>query len=112
HLLLRPWEQQNQAFSNDSGSLETVPFSQKLFFGGQAYQLDWLAAAPNGEVKSSLRFTEQSVALGDLNITGKFIQRLVLPGETYQVVLDRPAATVKIPTGSYHQPEVRLEQGG
>jgi hypothetical protein len=111
-LLLRPWEQQNQAFNNDNGSLETVPFSQKLFFGGQAYQLDWLDAAPNGEVKPSLRFTEQSVALGDLNITGKFIQRLVLPGETYQVVLDRPAAMVKIPTGSYHQPEVRLEQGG
>jgi hypothetical protein len=112
HLLLRPWEKQNQAFNNDNGSLDAVPFSQKLFFGGQAYQLDWLAAAPNGEVKPSLRFTEQSVALGDLKITGQFIQRLLLPGETYQVVLDRPAATVKIPTGSYHQPEVRLEQGG
>ena len=112
HLLLRPWDKQNQAFNNDNGSLETVPFSQKLFFGGQAYQLDWQAAAPNGEVKPSLRFTEQSVALGDLKITGQYIQRLVLAGQTYQVVLDRPAATVKIPTGSYHQPNLRLEQGG
>ena len=112
HLLLRPWEQQNQAFNNFDGSLETVPFSRKLFFGGQAYQLDWLAAAPNGEVKPSLRFTEQSVALGDLKITGQYIQRLVLPSETYQAVLDRPAATVKIPMGSYYQPNLRLEQGG
>jgi hypothetical protein len=112
HLLLRPWEQHNQAFNNFNGSLETVPFSQKLFFGGQAYQLDWLAAAPNGEVKPGLRFTEQSVTLGDLKITGQYIQRLVLPGETCQVVLDRPAATVKVPTGSYNQPDVRLEQGG
>ena len=112
HLLLRPWEEQNQAFNNFNGSLEMVPFSQKFFFGGHAYQLDWLAAAPKGEVKPSLQFTEQSVPLGDLKITGQYIQRLVLPGENYQVVLDRPAATVKIPIGSYNQPNLRLEQGG
>jgi len=111
-LLLRPWEKQNQAFNNFDGSLETVPFSQKLFFGGQAYQIDWLNASPSGEVKPTLQFTEQSVVLGDLKITGQFIQRLILPGKNYLVVLDNPSATVKIPTGSYSQPTVRLERGG
>ena len=112
HLLLRPWEKQNQAFSTFSGSLDAVPFSQKIFFAGHAYQLDWLAAAPSGEVKPNLQFTEQSVALGDLKITGQFIQRLILPSGNYLVVLDNPAATVKVPTGSYNQPNIRLEQGG
>ncbi len=112
HLLLRPWEKQNQAFNNYNGSLDAVPFSPKLFFGGHAYQLGWRAAAPNGEVKPGLQFTEQSVALGDLKITGQYIQRLVLAGATYQVVLDHPAATVKVPTGSYNQPNIQLEQGG
>jgi hypothetical protein len=110
-LLLRPWESRNQPFNNGNGSLETFPFSQKLFFDGQAYQLAWLAGATNGEVKPALQFTEQSAALGDLKITGQNIQRLILLGGTYQVVLDHPGATVKIPVGSYDQPEVLLKQG-
>lgn len=112
HLLLRPWEKHDQAFNNYNGSLDAVPFSKKLFFGDHAYQLDWLASPPNGEVKPGLQFTEPSVTLGDLKITGQYIKRLVLASETYQVVLDHPAATVKVPTGSYNQPNVRLEQGG
>jgi hypothetical protein len=112
HLLLRPWEKQNQVFNTYNGSLDAVPFSKKIFFGGHAYQLDWLAASSGGEVKPTLQFTEQSVALGDLKITGQFIQRLTLSSGNYLVVLDQPAATVKIPTGSYNQPNLRLEQGG
>jgi hypothetical protein len=111
-LLLRPWEKRNQAFDIYNGSLATVSFNQKLFIGGHAYQLDWVTGAQNSEVEPAIQFTEQSVALGELQITGKYIQRLVLPGGPYLVVLDHPAATVKVPVGSYSQPNVRLEQGG
>ena len=100
-LLLRPWEKRNQPFNASSGSLATVPFSRNLFVDGHAYQLDLAVRSQDGEAKPSLQFTEQSVALGELKITGKFIQRLVLSGGPYLVVLDQPAGTVKIPVGSY-----------
>ncbi len=111
-LLLRPWEKRNQPFTTLPSSLDTVPFSRELFVDGQAYQLDLAARTPDSEAKLALQFTEQSVALGELKITGKFIQRLVLPGGSYLVVLDQPAASVKIPAGSYNKPDILLEQNG
>jgi hypothetical protein len=111
-LLLRPWEKRNQPFSADDGSLVTVPFSRKLFLDGHAYQLDLAVKPQDGEARPALQFTEQSAALGELKITGKFIQRLVLSGGPYLVVLDQPAAGVKVPTGSYIHSDILLEQNG
>ena len=109
-LLLRPWEKRNQTISVGVAS-DTVPLMQKLFVNGHAYQVTRITGLPNGEIKPTLQFAEQSAVLGELKITGKYIQRLILPGGPYLVVLDRPADTVKIPVGSYHQPNVLLEQG-
>lgn len=112
-LLLRPWEKRNQSFNAYDGSSTAVPFSRKLFVAGQAYQLAPVTRPQNGGVRLALQFTEQSVPLGELKITGKFIQRLVLPGGPYLVILDQPAAVVKIPAGSYSgHPGVQLEQNG
>jgi hypothetical protein len=125
-LLLRPWENRNQPFSATDRNLATVPLARKLFMDGHAYQLDWSGEPGKGMVSPVLQFAEQSAALGELTITGQFIGRLVLQGgrnvlaggkntlanEQYVVVLDQPAGTVKIPTGSYNQVEVRLEKNG
>jgi hypothetical protein len=111
-LLLRPWEKRNQPFTTARGSLATVPFSRKLFVDGRAYQVDLTAAPKDGEAGFSLQFTEQSVPLGELRITGQFIQRLVLPGGAYLVVLDQPEGLVQVPTGAYNQPDILLEQKG
>jgi hypothetical protein len=121
-LLLRPWEQRNQPFSATDGLLATVPLSRKLFLDGRAWQVQCPARSQDGEAIPSLQFTEQSAALGELKITGRFIQRMVLtvkPSkvesskvEPYLVVLDQPAASVQIPVGDYNPPEIALEQGG
>jgi hypothetical protein len=111
-LLLRPWEKRNQSFSADDGLLASVPFSRKLFLDGHAYQLDCIAGWQNGEARPALQFTDQSVPLGALNITGQFIRRFVLTGGPYLVILDQPAGMVKIPTGNYNQPDIRLERNG
>ena len=111
-LLLRPWEQRSQAFTAYGNAPDAFPFTRKVFVDGHAYQLEPITNAQNGASQLALRFTEQSVALGELKVTGKFIQRLVLPGGPYLVLLDQPAGTVKIPAGSYNQPNVRLEQNG
>lgn len=111
-LLLRPWGKRNQSFNSYNGSVAVVPSTRKLFLDGHAYQLDWVTSAQNSEVQPVIQFTEQTVELGELRITGKYIQRLVMPGQPYLVILDQPAATVKVPVGNYNQLSVRLEQGG
>jgi hypothetical protein len=111
-LLLRPWENRNQPFNAADRNLAAVPLARKIFVDGHAYQLDWSGEAGKGLVSPVLQFTEQSVALGELNITGQFIGRLVLKGGPCPVVLDEPAGVVKVPTGSYNQVDVRLEKNG
>ena len=111
-LLLRPWQEPDKAFNAQSGSLDTIPFSRKLFVDGHAYELACLTAPQNGAVKPALQFTEQSVPLGEVTFTGQYIKRLILPGGVCQVVLDQPVGTVKIPVGHYYLPNVTLEKGG
>jgi hypothetical protein len=111
-LLLRPWARRNQRFSTFNGSVAVVPFAPKVFLNTHAYQLDWITPPQKDGVQPTIQFTEQTVELGELKITGKHIQRLVLSGQPYVAILDLPAATVKVPVGSYGQPNIRLEQGG
>jgi len=112
YLLLRPWDRRDQAFNTADGSLETFAFAQKLFIGGHPYQVKRVLETRNGEDRPALEFTEQPVALGELRITGQYIQRLMLPGGPYLVILDRPGDTVQVPVGSYNQPNILLAQGG
>jgi hypothetical protein len=128
-LLLRPWEERNKWFNASSEKPEdtlAIPwveknqvvrasdafaFSPGVFFEGHAWQLDWSAEPRGREEKLALRLTEQQTALGELRITGSFIQRLVLTGGPYVVVLAQPPASVKVPPGRYHPYRVWLKQG-
>jgi len=111
-LLLRPWEERDRQFGADSGSPDAFPFSPNLFVDGHAYALGLISGSQNGEARPSLQFTERATALGELKITGQFIQRLALASGPYLVVLDLPAPIVKVPLGGYGQPKIRLAQGG
>jgi hypothetical protein len=128
-LLLRPWEERNKRFiascevPMDTLALawtgknwmvrasDAFAFSPKVFFEGHACQLDWSAEPRGREESLALRLTEQQTALGELRITGSYIQRLVLTGGPYMVVLNQPAASVKLPLGRYHPYRVWLQQG-
>ena len=59
-----------------AGALEAFPFSQKLFFGNRAYQLQCTNEAQGGAVKVRVQFTEQQPSLGELKIMGGFVQRV------------------------------------
>ena len=128
-LLLRPWEERNKRFiascevPEDTLAMawtgknwmvrasEAFAFSPKVFFEGHACQLDWSAEPRGREEGLALRLTEQPTALGELRVTGSFIQRLVLTGGPYVVVLAQPPASVKVPPGRYHPYRVWLNQG-
>jgi hypothetical protein len=128
-LLLRPWEERNQRFvaacevPEDTLAVawtgknwmvrasDAFAFSPKVFFEGHACQLDWSAEPRGREEKLALRLTEQPTALGELQIAGSFIDRLVLTGGPYVVVLAQPPASVKVPPGRYQPYRVWLKQG-
>ena len=127
-LLLRPAAAQSEGFSvasevpEDTDALpwcgknevarasDAFAFSPKVFFEGRAWQLDWSAEPRGREEKLALRFAEQPSELGELRITGSFIQRLVLTGGPYEVILDQPQASVMIPPGRYQPYRVWLKQ--
>jgi hypothetical protein len=128
-LLLRPWAERNQGFIAASEKPEDTlglpwegknlmarasdafAFSPKVFLEGRAWQLDWTSEPRGPEEKLALRLTEQPTALGEVRITGSSIHRLVLTGEPYAVVLDEPAASVRLPTGRYQPYRVWLREG-
>jgi hypothetical protein len=111
YLLLRPWAARNEPFSTDNGSFVAFPFPRKLFYQNQACRLDCTNELPGNNARLKLQFTGEQPALGELKINGHFIQRAVLPGGPYLVVLDQPETVVKVPVGKYNRPEVSLKQG-
>lgn len=128
-LLLRPWEERTKRFiascevPMDTLAIpwtgknwmvrasEAIAFSPKVFFEGHACHLDWSAEPRGREEGLALRLTEQPTALGELRIAGNSIQRLVLTGGPYVVVLAQPPAGVKVPPGHYHPYRVWVKQG-
>ncbi len=129
-LLLRPWEQRQQPWDLMNGNLDAFDYTQNLFFGGQAYRVDCLLVEQDQQAKFKISFREKETELGELKLTGQFIDRMVLaatrqrqgslpstrkPSETtstFTVVLDRPVGTVKVPVGEYGQYRVFLRSGG
>jgi hypothetical protein len=96
----------------DSGSLAALPVSRKVFFCNRAYQLQISNEDQDDGVKVGLQFTEQTPKLGEVKITGTFVQRATLERGPYLVVIDQPQATVKVPVGHYSGSKVCLRRGG
>jgi hypothetical protein len=95
YLLLRPWAERNKPFNTSPGSLDAFPFSRMLFVQNRAYQLDCTNESQGDSSRLRLQFTGQQPALGELKITGNFIQRMILHGDPYLVVIDQPEPVVK-----------------
>lgn len=111
YMLLRPWAERNEPFNTDPDSSAAFPFSRKLFVQNQAWQLDCTNESRGVSSKLKLQFTGQQPLLGELKINGHFIERAILQGGPYLVVLDQPETVVKVPVGKYNRPEVWLKQG-
>lgn len=111
HLLLRPWEERNQPFSLQDGSLDGFGFNRKLFFQSQAYELDSVIEPQGNAVRFKVEFKEQQTKLGELKLTGQFIHRLILTDAPWTVVLDAPASVVKVPLGTCSHYQVQLKHG-
>ncbi|MEI7732170.1 MAG: hypothetical protein WCO56_21525 [Verrucomicrobiota bacterium] len=111
-MLLRPWLVREKTFSTHDGTLQIFNFSRQLFFQKQAYQLEMAWVEQGRAPHYQITFAPQTVALGELKLSGKYIQRLMLDqGSHFKAIVDAPAATLSIPAGTYSQISVHLKQG-
>ena len=111
HLLLRPWENRDDRFSVSDGSLDAFPFSSKLFIQTRSYHVEFAYLQEGDKLRCQLKFQEQPAELGELKLSGDFIQRVHLRDGPCLVVLDAPAETVRVPVGRYGDHQVRLGKG-
>jgi hypothetical protein len=103
-LLARPWARRDQPFSVGSGTGDALPFRRELFL--QTRRFD--AAIQEANARDwQLAFIENPAELGEVEISGAHIRRLVLNGSNL-VVLDTPASHVRIPAGRYHVENIEL----
>ena len=112
YVLLRPWAERQRPYNLLSSSPDFCNFTKGLFFGNRAYELDW-RFEPGGNVpKYRVMFKEQTPQLGELQVSGADLHRLILtakPGMT--LLLDKPTGTLNVPIGSYSLDEIWLRKG-
>ncbi len=112
YLVLRPWEERDQPLNLQGGPLDGFSFCRNLFFNRQAYQVECAYQQKEGAPCYRLELKERPAELGELKVTGKFIKRMVLPGQEFTVVLDHPDPVLKVPLGSYGQCQVQIQARG
>ena len=112
-LLFRAWSERGKDFSLEDGLLIGFDYCTNLFAYGQPYRLG-CAYLPGDAGKYKLELTEAQAELGEVVLTGKSIQRVVLwehqAKAPYTVVLDRPQPKVRVPVGTYNRYWVALRE--
>jgi hypothetical protein len=111
YLLLRRWQNRNEQLSLMDGSLDAFAFPTNLYFLNQAYKVTCAAEPEGTPPRLRLELTEQPAKLGELRLTGAFLDRVILDPGDYTVVWDAPGPVVKAPVGRYPLHRVRLKHG-
>jgi hypothetical protein len=111
YLLLRPWEEQARPFNLQDGTLDGFSLARNLFLQNQAYRVGVSFENRGDKTVGRIELQEETAALGELQISGRFIHRMVLSGGSNTVVLHNPEQSVKIPVGSYPVCQVQLRNG-
>jgi hypothetical protein len=112
YVLLRPWSERQRPFNLVSSSPDLCNYTKNLFFGDRAYEMDCRYEAGGDSPKYKVAFKELALRMGELQITGTDLHRLILTTKPEMtVLLDDPAGTLKLPTGSYSVDEVWLRKG-
>ncbi len=112
NMLLRPWSERNRSFGLYGGGLDAFTFPRKLFFGDTAYEVRCTNEVQGDVARMGVEFAEQQAKLGELRITGESVERVMLEGGGYRVVLHKPGAVVRVPAGRYTSARVCLQKGG
>jgi hypothetical protein len=112
YLVLRPWAERTNLLDFVQGTPGAVKYSRRLFWRGQAFQVDCSWGAEAGQPRYRLEFKEEPTGLAQLRIAGSNIRRLTLDNPAgFTAVLDDPDQAAEIPPGTYTLSEVWVKSG-
>jgi hypothetical protein len=111
-LLLRPWAARTNLVSLYYPPSGIVPFPHRLFWLGQAFQVEPRFDAGAETAVCTLQLTPQQPSLTDLKLSGEALYYALLCATNgYTVLLHDPPGTVKVPQGVYTASAVWLKKG-
>jgi hypothetical protein len=111
-VVLRPWDERQRPLSLNYANPESFAYTKRLFFGGHSYELDCRYVAAAAAPKYQVTFNEQSPELGELNVSGASLHRVILTAKrSFTLILDKPQGPVKVPVGTYAVDEIWLQKG-
>ncbi len=111
-LLLRPWAARTNHVSLYDPSSGIVPFPGRLFWLGQAFQLERHFDTGSATPVCKLEFIPQQPTLTELRVSGEFVYYTVLRDTNgYTAVLREPQGTVQVPQGVYEVSAAWLKKG-
>ncbi len=90
---------------------EMLPFPKEyVFVNHKAYRINSSFAGKDKSVEARVSLVEKEAPFGKLNLTGKYIRRLVLleSRDLYHVILENPQERVIIPKGMYSREKLSL----
>ena len=111
YLLLRPWESRNELVTFFGGSLIASGFSRDLFLQDRAFRLNCAYEKVGNSPSYKVELQPRQPALGQLQLTGQSLGRVILRSPDFMVILDSPGSTVSIPVGTYAEQDVYLKHG-
>lgn len=111
HLLLRPWEPSAQPFQVQNGSLDAIVFPSQLALNQRLFSLSRRFVRDGDTLTCELDIAEQPTKLGQLEVSGQWIDRMVLGDANRAAVLEGPKGMVEVPIGVYPEPRVQLRNG-
>jgi hypothetical protein len=111
-LLLRPWAARTNRVSLYYPPYGIVPFPRRLFWLGQAFQIEPRFDTGGETAVCKLELTPQQPPLADLTLSGESLgYALLCATNGYTVLLHDPPGTVKVPQGVYTVSAVWLKKG-
>lgn len=111
-LLLRPWTMRTNHLSLRDLNAGIIRFPDRLFWLGQAFQLERRLETQGGAPVCKLELTPQQPPLTEVKLSGESLYYAVFRATNgYTVVLREPPGTLKVPQGVYTVSAAWLKNG-
>lgn len=111
-LLMRPWAERTKEFSLTDSAAITVPLCEIVYLWDRSYtpQIEWQQC--DNTNKPVLKLRPAKTELGQLELAGLYVQRLVLKNAPQRAALfHSPDRIIQVPVGTYNNIEVFLKNG-
>lgn len=111
-LLIRPWAERTKEFSLTGSAAVTIPFCETVYIWDQSYTPELVWQQQGQTNKPMLKLGPVETELGQLELAGLYVHRLVLENAPHRAAFFHvPARIIRLPVGTYTDVGVFLKNG-